>query len=76
LVPFGYLVLALIEYLRPGLLNVNFKINEDLKNYFEAVDQDDRLFMITEEENVRDRYVSHSFHNVLFRISKFYWMKP
>lgn len=38
LVPFGSLVVSLIEAIRPGLFKVSFTVDEDLCNYFQAVD--------------------------------------
>ena len=57
LVPFGFLFLKLIDWLQPGFLNVYLKVDEDLSPFFSAVDDDDRNFLITEEENMRQNYV-------------------
>jgi len=57
LVPTGFLLLKLINWLKPGLLNVTLRVDEDLSPYFDAVDDEDRNFMITEEENMRNVYV-------------------
>lgn len=58
LVPTGFLLLKLINWLSPDILNVNIRVDEDLSPYFDSVDDEDRNFMITEEENLRNVYVS------------------
>lgn len=58
ILPFGVLFSSLSGAICPGLFGVNLNVDEDLPNYFEALEQDDKFSMIKEEENMRKNYVS------------------
>lgn len=57
LIPLGPFFARCLNALKPGFLTVNFEVDEDLPNYFSALDENDRRFMIAEEENMREKYV-------------------
>lgn len=58
LIPFGSAVVFLIELCKPGAFDVKLNIDENLSNYFEALEQSDKNLMILEEENLRKNYVT------------------
>ena len=45
-IPFGSLFTLLVSYIKPGLLDINLNIDEDLNNYFEALEDSDKQWMI------------------------------
>lgn len=59
LIPFGSILTLFIDKLFPGFFGVNISVDEDLKNYFTALDQDDRHWIIAEEQHTRDNYVRY-----------------
>ncbi len=44
--------------IKPGVFDLKLKIDENLSNYFEALEVEDKQWMIAEEENLRKNYVS------------------
>jgi putative AlgH/UPF0301 family transcriptional regulator len=67
LIPFGHAVVAIIDHLSPGLLGVKLNVDENLPNYFEALEKDDKLSIIAEEDNMRKNYVCIFIFNQNFR---------
>jgi hypothetical protein len=57
LIPFSVGVSTLIDHISPGCIGVNLNVDENLPNYFEALEKDDKLNMIAEEDNMRKNYV-------------------
>lgn len=57
-IPFGTMLLTVIEYLKPGIFEVDFTIDENLPNFFDALDPEDRKFILSEEANLRKNYVN------------------
>ena len=58
LVPFSSIFTAIVEFFKPDAFKLNLNIDENLGNYFEALEQDDKNQMIVEEENLRKVYVT------------------
>jgi len=58
-IPFSAIFTAIAEAVKPGVFALNLNIDENLSNYFEALEDDDKKWMILEEENLRRNYVSH-----------------
>jgi hypothetical protein len=59
-IPFGVTLLFVIEKIAPQLLDIGGlqkNKDEDLNNYFEALDEFDKRHIIKEEEYFRDNYV-------------------
>jgi hypothetical protein len=56
-IPFSAIFTAIAEAIKPGVFSLNLNIDENLSNYFEALEQDDKKWMILEEENLRRNYV-------------------
>lgn len=57
LIPFGSLFAMIIDKLFPGVLHIDFSVDEDLKNFFTALEEDDKHWMLAEEQHTRDNYV-------------------
>ena len=49
---------AILDFIRPGVFDVDLKIDENLSNYFEALEDVDKNWIKVEEENLRKNYVS------------------
>lgn len=60
-VPFGKVVYSIINHFKPGLLDVNLNIDENLGNFYEALEEEDKAWMKSEETNLRKNYVSLYF---------------
>ena len=56
--PLCFMIKACVNSIVPGTIGFNMKVDEDLSNYFEALEHGDKQNMILEEENVRRNYVS------------------
>lgn len=56
-IPFTSIFTSIVEHFKPGYFDVDLNIDEDLNNYFEALEDDDKRGMILEEENIRKNYV-------------------
>jgi hypothetical protein len=54
--PITTILLFIINLIKPGHMDINLNIDEDLGNYFEALEQDDKNMIIKEEENLRRNY--------------------
>lgn len=57
-VPFGSIFAAIINFIKPGAFDIKLNIDEDLHNYYEALEESDKKWMILEEDNLRRNYVS------------------
>ena len=57
LIPFSSIVASVVEIFKRGVFSLGFVVDEDLPNYFTAVDASDKKFIIEEEENMRLNYV-------------------
>lgn len=55
--PVDQIVRAIITLAKPDYFKLNLNIDEDLANYFEALEASDKQSMILEEENMRNIYV-------------------
>ncbi|CDW91100.1 UNKNOWN [Stylonychia lemnae] len=64
LIPFGKIFTAIVSLIKPGAFDANLKIDENLGNYFEALEKPDKNWMIQEEENLRKNYVSQMRINI------------
>jgi TRAP-type uncharacterized transport system fused permease subunit len=42
MIPFGSAIVSLFNAVKPGVFSLNFKVDEDLQNYFEALDDQDK----------------------------------
>jgi hypothetical protein len=40
--PFSFIIKAIIEAVAPGVFGVNLNVDEDLPNYFEALEPSDK----------------------------------
>ena len=58
IIPFGSMFYAILDFIRPGVFDVDLKIDENLSNYFEALEDVDKNWIRVEEENLRKNYVS------------------
>lgn len=68
LIHFGTMLLKVIEYLHPGIFDIDFTIDENLPNFFDAIDPEDRKFILLEEANLRKNYVNlHYLSNIKYR---------
>ena len=54
--PFTLIIVSLINKVTSGYFTIKWEIDENLKNYFETIDADDRQWSILEEENIRKNY--------------------
>lgn len=59
-VPFGKIVYYIVNFIKPGVLDVQLNIDENLSNYYEALEEEDKKWMISEESNLRSKYVSNT----------------
>lgn len=59
-IPFSKFLATVIEAFRPGFFDLDLKIDENLSNFFEALEDSDKQWIIQEEENLRKNYVSVS----------------
>jgi hypothetical protein len=66
ILPFSTILIAIVDACKPGLLDMNLNIDENLGNYFEALEKDDKKWLILEEENIRRTYVIFNFTFNLF----------
>lgn len=57
LIPFTSIFTALVNLVKPGAFDLKLDIDEDLSNYFHALEDEDKTWMILEEENMRRHYV-------------------
>lgn len=64
-VPFGTMITTILARIFPGIFGINLNVDENLPNYFDAVDQNDKNWSIKEEENMRREYVSYLFIFIL-----------
>eukprot|EP00347_Sterkiella_histriomuscorum_P023421 403334704 len=55
-VPFGKIGFAIINYFKPGILDVNLNVDENLGNFYEALEEEDKKWMQAEESNLRKKY--------------------
>ena len=46
----------MINLVKPGIFDINLNVDEDLGNYFESLEQDDKKQILAEEENLRRNY--------------------
>lgn len=53
MIPLGHILVMIVDVFAPSLLHVNLNIDENLPNYFDALEDIDRENMIAEEENLR-----------------------
>jgi len=53
MMPFGFIIMGIIGMVAPGVFGVHLNVDEDLANYFEALEMDDRNWMLKEEDNMR-----------------------
>ena len=51
-------VTAIINAIKPGAIGISLNIDENLPNYFEALEEGDKDAMISEEEYLRKNYVT------------------
>ncbi len=65
IIPAVNLISTIVEFFKPGCFDVKLNIDENLGNYFEALEESDKKTMISEEENLRKNYVrtSHFVNN-------------
>ena len=57
-IPASKFIATLIEAAKPGYFDLDLKVDENLSNYFEALEESDKTWMVQEEENLRKNYVS------------------
>ena len=57
LVTLGYLLKGLSELCCKDLFGSELNVDENLGNYFNALEMDDKKWMVMEEENIRNNYV-------------------
>jgi hypothetical protein len=48
-IPFGSLFVAIVNLLKPGFMDITLNIDENLSNYFEALEEQDKQWMVEEE---------------------------
>jgi len=58
LIPLSVLISSILEAVKPGLIGVQLNVDEDLPNYFAALQKEDKESMLKEEDNMRRNYVS------------------
>jgi len=51
----------IINKVKPGMLDVKLNIDENLPNYYEGLEDEDKAWMRNEESNLRKKYVSYQF---------------
>jgi hypothetical protein len=71
LVPLGSLVISLVKLCRPKAFDINLNIDENLSGYFQALEDQDKKWMLMEEENLRKHYVRASSNFPLTQILTF-----
>jgi hypothetical protein len=57
-IPMAKVIKVFVEAIKPGFFDIDLNVDEDLNNYFEALEESDKNQMIKEEENLRNNYVS------------------
>lgn len=58
IIPLGYILSGIASVFCKGLLVSDLNIDENLGNYFESLEMDDKKWMVMEEENIRNNYVN------------------
>jgi hypothetical protein len=59
-IPFGNLVATILSFIKPGVFEIKLNIDENLPNFYEALEEEDKKWMRSEESNLRKKYVSIS----------------
>jgi len=54
--PFGFVLKKIFEIIGGGTTEVNLKVDENLPNYFKALEKDDKQWLLEEENHVREKY--------------------
>jgi hypothetical protein len=54
----------IINKVKPGMLDVKLNIDENLPNYYEGLEDEDKAWMRNEESNLRKKYVSYHFYKI------------
>lgn len=57
-VPSGKILGGLADLVSPGLFKVKLNVDENLPNFFEALEKGDKEWTLKEENNLRKNYVS------------------
>lgn len=57
LLPFSLIISKIVKFVMPGVFEIILNIDENLPNYYEALDQIDKQSMVLDEENMRANYV-------------------
>lgn len=55
--PLALVIWKIINSITGGYFTLKLNVDENLHNYFEALDSDDKRFSVLEEENMRKNYV-------------------
>ncbi len=63
LIPFGSILTTIISLINPGYLDIKLRIDENLSNYFLALEEDDKNWMVLEESNLRKNYVNFQIND-------------
>lgn len=58
IITLGYLLSSLANMCCKGLFSTELNVDENLENYFVSLEEDDKMWMIMEEENLRSNYVN------------------
>jgi hypothetical protein len=67
IIPFTKVIATIITAIRPGFFDLDLKIDENLSNYFEALEESDKKSMMLEEDNLRKNYVSYRYRFIIYR---------
>lgn len=57
LIPLSQFLVFIITLIAPNCFSINLNIDENLPNYFEALEKNDKESMVLEEEYLRENYV-------------------
>lgn len=64
--PTALILLSILNKLTKGYFEIRLNIDENLSNYFDTVDAEDRNWSIKEENHLRKEYVINLFFLILF----------